>query len=82
MREAGPTKPPTLDEQHTKPVSPGEWQVCADIANHLLFEKLGRQWGMVDEIGHPNWERAEYLLAQAHDRGILPRSVGPVGRRQ
>lgn len=59
------------------PTTPAQWQVCADIANHILTHEMARTWNLVDDSGQPNVKRCEWLLVEAKRYGISPRTMGP-----
>lgn len=53
-------------------------QIQADVANLLLVLSMGRQFGLVDDLGSINIQACETCLASANALGIRPRTLGPV----
>jgi hypothetical protein len=60
------------------PESDEEWEVAVNVANWLLAVSLARRYGLTNDDGTVNRGRCELILAKGDERGVKPRTLGPV----
>lgn len=66
------TPRPTRTPEIRDPKTLKEWQEAADEAELLLCLDSCRQFGLIEGGPVANVERCEYILAEAHSRGVTP----------